>query len=1656
MFKLRRLEDRIVLDGAGVTDALGEVNDHEVHDSMMHDYAQNGQDIQDGDYGIDGHEPLYTADGADSTPGGGGVNVLVISSDINDADDLANAAKDGVIVVRYDASGTTMEDLSGLIRDTLDGREAETIAFAAHNPELVTSPGNADQQAFWQAVGDMLSEEGRIDLLACNVIGDQAGQAFVAKIEELSGADVAASADPTGNEAYGGDWVLESDGVDIQSTYFDAEKLEGFDGVLQNTAPVITTNKPLDISAEESSVIDENFLLATDPDSADWAGALKYTLSTVPYNGSLFFDTDGNGEINGNETALEAGDTFTQAQVYTDNLTYLHDGANDTVETFQFNVTDSAGATTGNKTFTINVTQNVNPVIVVNEGMTVDENGSGVVADLKVEDRDETSDNLEYTLVTIPTHGTLWFDLDKDGVIDDGESKIGIPGEGESSFTQSQIDEGIIAYEHNGKYQGPLLDGFSFTVKDDKTAGSVNGVFRITVDEVNDAPAKMQVGEITALDKPVNITSSHLNFTDADNSPYYLTYTLETLPEHGELYLIDPGEDGLLNTYDDTISYLGKGNTFTQTNINFGRLYFDRSSANSYDDIQDSFTFKVSDPDGTHAENQDDGTDIFTFDITVGDLNEAPYLFLNDDAVINEDSSGKIETLQTRDPDKNDGPENLTYRITELGEDIDKDGIIDIPFYGTLFIDANNSGSLDEGEKWLDNDSDKSIFTFTQEDIDNGKLVYTYDSSVGDYGRTHLKFEVYDDGDTDGSVDEFGDKWAQSTGGTLVIRIFNENDAPLLDRNELLIMDEPVKEGDETVAVIDTSVLNFTDVDNSPGELTYKVGTATTAGTLYLGDEALIAGSTFTQADIDSGKLKYEFDYANNEPKDGTDDSFTFTVEDAGTIDDPETEFAVNETDDTTTFTFNIEVNNQNDLPVLENNTLNIETFQKNTVIGPDSLKITDIDEDDPGKLKFTLNSNWMSQGRLFLDGDKTGVKDGEYQSFNDTIIGSVGQSFTQENINDGDLIYDFQKSGQPDASEYASFNFTYTDGNPGAQQPDQGFETFNIKVYGTNNLPTYTPSLNVPVVNEGNTLNLRPYLDVDDVETTVTELVYTITTLPEHGELQLDIGDKEFVKIEQGDTFTHLQVLGNKLRYESTSNVGADEEITEDLFKFELRDSDNETTKNETETFNINIKGVFSNPEFGDDMDPMEMDEDETKRIESDNLMAYDPDYEKGGENYYEVTYTLTGKSSNQSFLFIDNNNDEAWDDNDTKIYVNAVDGETQFKQTDINDGNLYCYNYSEPPDEDTDIFPETFSFTIEDTDTPNIDEYTFNIDVTANENDIPMPAPDTSRNITGVYEGGKKFVEPTDIMFTDGETEDQDTLKYTLVDAPDYGDLYFDEDIPRKVNAGDSFSLSELTGDERMYYQHNGAEGSSDIFTIKVTNLTGQSNSADINVDVISLNDAPVLALSEMYDFTEGDTDIKITEAFLRVTDADNTDSELTYKITSSLETDPDPQNSKETFNGVLKLGDEVLALDSEFTQQDINDGKLSYTHDGTEDPLETFTFTVTDSAGDETEEITGEFKINITSENDPPVVYINDAIPVDENAERIVIDHNFLLTTDPDSPKSELVYTITTAPLGTLQYSDGDTLRVISKDGSTESTFTQAELSSGNILYIPNGDE
>ncbi len=281
-----QLEERILFDGAAVA-AVAVANQHHndanKNDAAKNDAAHHNQN-QDQSQQAQQHNP-HTQSNSDITrPNSDGVtqqhtgvdnllaqalgldhsapvthntgaaekhvNVMVISTSLDNADAVASLADSNTIVVKYDSHNTTSAQLLAQINDSLHGRKADSIAFLseAGNGQLslfkdgkttVTSLSDSVQQQFWHGVEGMLDSHGRVDFLASNLASTDAGKALVSEIAHITGHETAASTDLTGNAAQGGDWNLEFTAgakdarqVDLVQTYLNRNILDSFTSVI--------------------------------------------------------------------------------------------------------------------------------------------------------------------------------------------------------------------------------------------------------------------------------------------------------------------------------------------------------------------------------------------------------------------------------------------------------------------------------------------------------------------------------------------------------------------------------------------------------------------------------------------------------------------------------------------------------------------------------------------------------------------------------------------------------------------------------------------------------------------------------------------------------------------------------------------------------------------------------------------------------------------------------------------------------------------------------------------------------------------------------------------------------------------------------------------------------------------------------------------------------------------------------------------------------------------------------------------------------------------------------------------------------------------------------------------------------------------------------
>ncbi|MDD2880336.1 MAG: DUF4347 domain-containing protein [Rhodoferax sp.] len=112
-----------------------------------------------------------------------------------------------------------------------------------------------------------------------------------------------------------------------------------------NTAPTVTTGGVYNTAtvAEAGVVTIANTLLAAT--DTEQPGGLKVVLASTPTHGTLFRDLNGNGIMDGAETALTSGSKFALADIAANRIKYLHDGSETTSDSFTFNVSDGLALT---------------------------------------------------------------------------------------------------------------------------------------------------------------------------------------------------------------------------------------------------------------------------------------------------------------------------------------------------------------------------------------------------------------------------------------------------------------------------------------------------------------------------------------------------------------------------------------------------------------------------------------------------------------------------------------------------------------------------------------------------------------------------------------------------------------------------------------------------------------------------------------------------------------------------------------------------------------------------------------------------------------------------------------------------------------------------------------------------------------------------------------------------------------------------------------------------------------------------------------------------------------------------------------------------------------------------------------------------------------
>ncbi|MGE4292628.1 MAG: cadherin-like domain-containing protein [Desulfovibrio sp.] len=763
---------------------------------------------------------------------------------------------------------------------------------------------------------------------------------------------------------------------------------------------------------ETGKVITTADLNASDVDSA--RSQLTYTITSDTSHGWL--------ELDG--VRLGVGATFQQIDIDNGKLTYNSDGEEYTSDSFSFDLRDGDGALiTGTAANVLNIT--VNPVNDAPE-ITIRENDFYLHTE---------------STKTLTTGYITGLDAESDAATmtwtwtDTANIVVKVDGTEVTEFTQADLAAGKVTITHTGAAGDVRTVDIVFTLHDNETVVSPTeltaaGTIRLHLYEVggpgiNNYPPELDTNEtLVVLEDNTGgtvrnvISNEFLSVYDrASDIDGATTYTLTDVSGlNGTLYL-----NGVA---------LGLNGTFTQADIDGNLLTY---AHNGSETTSASFKFTVSDGADSNGD-LDPSADIAetTFHITVTPVNDAPVLETTANVAVTEHDDAAT--------------------VYDDGQDL-----TNVENATALTIDS--IGGALANLNWSDADnSDTTQMVFQLSDLpDGGYLKYwngtswetmTVDShfSVQDVVDGKVAYFHNPDSEPNAATDNF--TLALTDGGTtpsasvkVQVDVTPSNDAPTVTGGRTSI-----DEGGSVVFNASGTQLSMSDPDNTNAELTLTVANLPDYGTLWLdadgngtldSGEALSAGSTFTKADLDAGKLHYTHDSSENFK-----DTFTFTATDPGGL-------------TSAPATVTIDIRPQNDDPTIlvntggtvnegETLTISTETVDDNAADGS-NLKMYDPDN-TATQVQMRVTDN-VDHGYLFLDLDGDKVLDAE-----EKVLG-VDSVFTLDDLANDRLVYQHDGSEPLGGSATDAFSFTVSDSG-GGNEPTG---TFNITITATNDAPEIT-----------------------------------------------------------------------------------------------------------------------------------------------------------------------------------------------------------------------------------------------------------------------------------------------------------------------------------------------------------------------------------------------------------------------------------------------------------------------------------------------------------------------------------------------------------------------------------------------------------------------
>ncbi|QDT35916.1 cadherin-like domain-containing protein [Stratiformator vulcanicus] len=457
---------------------------------------------------------------------------------------------------------------------------------------------------------------------------------------------------------------------------------------------------------------------SADLEYADTQGpaATRYSVTSTPADGRLEF-TDNPGV---------AVTSFTQADINSARLQYVHDGSEFTSDSFAFQVDDGLGNVTAIQAFNLVVSPvNDAPVLTMSGTQTVNEEMPTSLSGISVSDADAGGSDITARLQV--SSGVLNVTLAGGTTIDsgaDGTDDVTLRG----SVTDINATLASLTYTGGTDVTGTAADTLTVTVNDQGNTGSGGAqsdvdTVQIDITAVNDAPVNTVPGTQSVVEETTTAISG-ISVNDVDAGGGSASTRLQVV-------------DGVLSVTlsgSATISAGGNGSNdltitgnLTDLNSTLATLTY---TGNTDVTGTAADTLTVTTNDGGNTGSGGAQSDIDTVQIDITAVNDAPVNAVPGTQIVDEETTTAISGISVSDVDAGTGTVSTRLQVGS--------GVLNVSLSGgaTISSGSNGSGDLTISGNLTDLNAVLASLTYTGNADVTGTAADTLTVTTNDGGNT--------------------------------------------------------------------------------------------------------------------------------------------------------------------------------------------------------------------------------------------------------------------------------------------------------------------------------------------------------------------------------------------------------------------------------------------------------------------------------------------------------------------------------------------------------------------------------------------------------------------------------------------------------------------------------------------------------------------------------------------------------------------------------------------------------------------------------------------------------------------------------------------------------------------------------------------------------